>query len=94
MSDRDLFDAVARKTGESNHEIARRGFVLTGPEDSGSDLDPECLLDVMLVDLPETGTVDWDALGFGCREPFFTSELKARRRKTKATSKKQVARAA
>ena len=94
MSDRDLFDAVARKTGESNHEIARRGFVLTGPEDSGSDLDPECLLDVMLVDLPETGTVDWDALGFGCREPFFKSELKARRRKTKASPRKQVARAA
>ena len=94
MSDRDLFDAVARKTGESNHEIARRGFVLTGPEDSGSGLDPECLLDVMLVDLPETGTVDWDALGFGCREPFFTSELKARRRKKKASSMKQAARAA
>jgi len=94
MSDRDLFDAVARKTGEDSHEIARRGFVLTGPEDSDSDLDPECLLDVMLVDLPETGTVDWDALGFGCREPFFKSELKARRRKTKASSKKQVARAA
>ena len=94
MSDRDLFDAVARKTGESNHEIARRGFVLTGPEDSGSDLDPECLRDVMLVDLPETGTVDWDALGFGCREPFFKSELKARRRKSKSSSKKQVARAA
>ena len=32
MSDRDLFDAVARKTGESNHEIARRGLVLTGPD--------------------------------------------------------------
>ena len=94
MSDRDLFDAVARKTGESNHEIARRGFVLTGPEDSGSDLDPECLLDVMLVDLPETGTVDWDALGFGCREPFFKSELKARRRKTKSSSRKQLARVA
>jgi hypothetical protein len=93
MSDRDLFDAVARKTGESNHEIARRGFVLTGPDDSGTSPEPECLLDVMLVDLPETGTVDWDALGFGCREPFFTSELKARRRK-KASSKKQVARAA
>ncbi len=94
MSDRDLFDAVARKTGEDSHEIRRRGFVLTGPEDSGSNPEPECLLDVMLVDLPETGTVDWDALGFGCREPFFTSELKARRRKTKATPKKQVARAA
>jgi hypothetical protein len=97
MSDRDLFDAVARKTGESNHEIARRGFVLTGPEDSGSTPEPECLLDVMLVDLPETGTVDWDALGFGCREPFFTSELKARRRKKAGTGvspKKQVARAA
>jgi hypothetical protein len=32
MSDHDLFDAVARKTGESNHEIARRGFSPTGPE--------------------------------------------------------------
>ncbi len=96
MSDRDLFDAVACKTGEDSHEIARRGFVLTGPEDSGSNPEPECLLDVMLVDLPETGTVDWDALGFGCREPFFTSELKARRRKSsvKASPKKQVARAA
>ena len=92
MSDRDLIDAVARKTGEDSHEIRRRGFVLTGPEDSG--LEPECLLDVMLVDLPETGTVDWDAIGFGCREPFFKSELKARRRKMKASSKKQVARAA
>ena len=101
MSDRDLFDAVARKTGESNHEIARRGFVLTGPEDAGTGPEPECLLDVMLVDLPETGTVDWDALGFGCREPFFTSELKARRRKKASTGasvnaspKKQSARAA
>jgi hypothetical protein len=87
MSDRDLIDAVALKTGEDSHEIRRRGFVLTGPEDSG--LDPECLLDVMLVDLPETGTVDWDALGFGCREPFFTSTLKARKK-----TKKQAARAA
>jgi hypothetical protein len=87
MSDRDLIDAVALKTGEDSHEIRRRGFVLTGPEDSG--LDPECLLDVMLVDLPETGTVDWDALGFGCREPFFTSTLKARKK-----AKKQAARAA
>ena len=94
MSDRDLFDAVARKTGEDSHEIARRGFVFTGTEDCGSNPEPECLLDVMLVDLPETGTVDWDALGFGCREPFFTSELKARRRKKKASSMKQAARAA
>ncbi len=91
MSDRDLIDAVALKTGEDSHEIRRRGFVLTGPEDSG--LEPECLLDVMLVDLPETGTVDWDSLGFGCREPFFTSTLKARK-KAKAGSKKQAARAA
>lgn len=89
MSDRDLFDAVAHVTGEDSHEIRRRGFVLTGPEDSGSNPEPECLLDVMLVDLPETGTVDWDALGFGCREPFFTSTLKARKK-----SKKQTARAA
>ncbi len=90
MSDSDLFAAVAHKTGEDSHEIRRRGFMLAGPEDSGPDLDPECLLDVLLVDLPETGTVDWDALGFGCREPFFTSTLKARKKKTK----KQAARAA
>jgi hypothetical protein len=94
MSDRDLFDAVARKTGEDSREIARRGFSLTGPDDAGPE--PENLLDMLLVDLPETGTVDWDALGFGCREPFFTSDLKARRRKgsVKASSKKQTARAA
>jgi hypothetical protein len=93
MSDLELIDAVAQKTGEDAHEIRRRGFVLTGPDDAGSDLDPECLLDVMLVDLPETGTVDWDALGFGCREPFFTSTLKARK-KAKPSVKKQAARAA
>ena len=88
MSDLDLYAAVAQKTGEDSHEIRRRGFVLTGPEDAG--LEPECLLDVMLVDLPESGSVDWDSLGFGCREPFFTSTLKARKKKTK----KQAARAA
>jgi hypothetical protein len=92
MSDFELIDAVARKTGEDSHEIRRRGFSLTGPEDSGSDLDPECMLD--LIDLPEAGTVDWDALGFGCREPFYTSTLKARRKKSMASSTKQVARAA
>jgi hypothetical protein len=96
MSDLELIDAVAHVTGEDAHEIRRRGFVLTGPDNSG--LEPECLLDVMLVDLPETGTVDWDALGFGCREPFFTSTLRARMKKTKTRAKagvkKQVARAA
>ncbi len=91
MSDIDLIDAVASKTGEDAREIRRRGFMLTGPEDFGADLDPECMLD--LIDLPETGTVDWDALGFGCREPFYTSTLKARR-KPKTGVKKQVARAA
>ena len=93
MSDLELIDAVAHVTGEDSHEIRRRGFVLTGPEDSG--LEPECLLDVMLVDLPESGTVDWDSLGFGCREPFFTSTLKARKKsRTKASVKKQAAQAA
>ena len=93
MSDLDLFTAVALKTGEDAREIRRRGFVLTGPEDSGADLDPECMLD--LVDLPESGTVDWDALGFGCREPFFTSTLKARKKsRAKASVRKQAARAA
>ena len=56
MSDHDLFDSVARKTGEDSHEIRRRGFSLTSPDDAG--LEPECLLDVLLVDLPETGAVD------------------------------------
>ena len=88
MSDSDLFDAVAQKTGEDSHEIHRRGFVLTGPDDAGPE--PECLLDVMLVDLDDLQTVDWDALGFGCREPFITSTLKAR----KKNPKKQAARAA
>ena len=104
MSDLDLYAAVAHVTGEDAHEIRRRGFVLTGPEDSGSNPEPECLLDVMLVDLPETGTVDWDSLGFGCREPFFTSTLKARKKSrakasvrasmTTARTQKQAARAA
>ena len=66
----------------------RRGFMLAGPDDASPDNDPECL-----IDFPEAGTVDWDALGFGCREPFYKSTLKARLKKTK-TSKKQVARAA
>ena len=93
MSDLELIDAVAHVTGEDAREIRRRGFVLTGPADSGADLDPECMLD--LVDLPESGTVDWDTLGFGCREPFFTSTLKARKKsRTKASVKKQAARAA
>ena len=93
MSDLELIDAVAKKTGEDSHEIRRRGFILTGPEDAGADLDPECMLD--LVDLPETGVVDWDALGFGCREPFFTSTLKAKKTsRAKSSVKKQAARAA
>jgi hypothetical protein len=91
MSDFELIDAIANKTGEDVREIRRRGFMLAGPEESGSDIDPECMLD--LIDLPEAGTVDWDALGFGCREPFYTSTLKARR-KPKAGVKKQAARAA
>jgi hypothetical protein len=91
MSDRDLIDAVAHVTGEDSHVIRRRGFVLTGPDDSG--LEPECLLDVMLVDLDELGTVDWDALGYGCRAPFYEASTKARR-KPKASMKKQAARAA
>jgi hypothetical protein len=95
MSDLELFDAVAHVTGENAREIRRRGFVLTGPEDSGSNPEPECLLDVLLVDLPEAGTVDWDALGFRCREPFYTSTLKARKNTGAKTSvKRQVARAA
>ena len=83
MSDRDLIDAVAHVTGEDSHEIRRRGFMLTGPEDSGSDLDPGCLLDVLLVDLPEMGFVDWDAVlgDGGFRTPFY-----ARGAQTKAAT--------
>ncbi len=99
MSDSDLFDAVALKTGEDSHEIRRRGFVLTGPEDSGSDLDPECLLDVLLVDLPETGTVDWEAVfgDGGFRSPFYTRAQQARRNakaSMSASTTKQASRAA
>jgi hypothetical protein len=57
MSALALIDAVAQKTGEDSHEIRRRGFMLAGPEDSGSGLDSECMLD--LIDLAETGKVDW-----------------------------------
>jgi hypothetical protein len=93
MSDLELIYAVAQKTGEDSHEIRRRGFVLTGPEDSGPE--PECLLDVLLVDLPEMGTVDWDAVlgDGGFRTPFYARRAKA---KTQAATsvKKQTARAA
>ena len=106
MSDLDLFDAVAIKTGEDTSEIRRRGFVLDDPTDAGLDHDPDCLFD--LIDLPETGTVDWDEVlaGQSFREPFYTRTLKARRKsranagnkignsKTSSSSKKQVARAA
>jgi hypothetical protein len=97
MSDRDLIDAVARKTGEDSHEIRRRGFMLTGPEDAGPE--PECLLDVLLVDLPEMGTVDWEAVlgDGGFRSPFYTRAQQARREakaSVKAGITKQVARAA
>jgi hypothetical protein len=97
MSDRDLIDAVAQKTGEDSHEIRRRGFTLTGPEDSGPE--PECLLDVLLVDLPETGTVDWDAVlgDGGFRSPFYTSAQQARRKakaEKMASTTKQAAQAA
>ncbi len=45
---------------------------------------------MLLVDVPESGTVDWDALGFRCREPFFTSTLKARKKsRAKASVKKR-----
>ena len=91
MSDHDLFAAVAQKTGEDSHEIRRRGFMLAGPEDSGPDLDPECLLDVLLVDLPESGTVDWEALlgDGGFRSPFYTRAQMARR-KAKASMRASV----
>ena len=97
MSDLELINAVAQKTGEDSHEIRRRGFMLTGPEDSGPE--PECLLDVLLVDLPETGTVDWDAVlgDGGFRSPFYTRAQQARRKakaNMRAGTTKQVARAA
>ncbi|MFM9026220.1 MAG: hypothetical protein ACKON7_12940 [Planctomycetaceae bacterium] len=72
MSDSDLFDNVTLKTGEDAHEIRRRGFALTGPDGTGP-----CLLDVMLVDLPETGTIDRDTLGYGCRAPAAAAGMPA-----------------
>jgi hypothetical protein len=93
MSDLELIDAVVSKTGESQHEIRRRGFTLAGPDDAGPE--PECLLDVLLVDLPALGFVDWDAVlgDGGFRTPFYARRAKAKTRA--ATSvKKQAARAA
>ena len=97
MSDLELINAVAKKTGEDSHEIRRRGFTLTGPDDAGPE--PECLLDVLLVDLEELGTVDWDAVlgDGGFRSPFYTRAQQARREakaSVKASTTKQVARAA
>ncbi|MFM7135460.1 MAG: hypothetical protein ACKO1M_00100 [Planctomycetota bacterium] len=97
MNDLELIDAVAKQTGEDSHEIRRRGFMLAGPEDASPEHNPECLFD-----LPEAGTVDCDALGFGCREPFLVSTLKARRKKPRTKTgvsvnpsvKKRAARAA
>ena len=66
MSDFDLIEAVARKTGEDSYEIRRRGFMLTEPEVSGTDLDPECIFD--LIDLPESGH---GGLGRGAFGAFF-----------------------
>jgi hypothetical protein len=99
MSDRDLIDAVAQVTGEDSREIRRRGFVLTGPEDAGTNPEPECLLDVLLVDLPETGTVDWDAVlgDGGFRTPFYARAQQARRKAKadmKGSTTKQLARVA
>jgi hypothetical protein len=37
MSDRDLFDAVARETGEDSHEDARRVFVFKEPKARSAD---------------------------------------------------------
>jgi len=76
MSDSDLFVAVAHKTGEDSHEIARRGFVLTVPEDAGTGPKMEGLLDVMLVDLPETDTVDCEGLD-SCRSEVAHDRLAA-----------------
>ncbi len=96
MSHLELIDAVAKRTGEDSQEIRRRGFSMAGPDDASHD--PDCLFD--LIDLPESGTVDWDKVLYGCREPFFNSTLKARKKKRakstgmKIAAVKQVARAA
>ncbi len=98
MSYVELIDAVSKKTGEDSHEIRRHGFSMAGPDDARPDHDPDCLFD--LIDLPETGAVDWDEVLYGCREPFFTRTLKARKKKraestvTKIAAEKQLARAA
>lgn len=76
MSDLELIDAVAQKTGESVREISRRGFFLV-PAESTAD-DPECVFD--LIDLPDIGGIDWESLGFNSREPFSIRDLKTRRK--------------
>lgn len=53
----------------------------TGPEDSNSNLDQECMLDP--IDLPKPGSIDWDALGYSCRAPFFDAGTKAQKKAKK-----------
>ena len=94
MGDRDLYAAVAERTGETISEIRRRGFSCAVPlweESAGaadgasgegehvSDDDPS--IDAGLV-------VDWDALGYRSREPFRT------RRRRVGTRLRRVAAAA
>jgi len=76
MSDRDLYAAVAERTGETISEIRRRGFSCAAPlwdepvrAAGGADADDE---DVGGDD-PSTDAglvVDGDALGYRSREPF------------------------
>ncbi|MFM7206658.1 MAG: hypothetical protein ACKO4T_08325 [Planctomycetaceae bacterium] len=68
MSDFELIDAVAHVTGEDSHEILRRSFVLTGLDDAGPE--PECLLDVMLVDLPKWARSTGSLLASGAVSRF------------------------
>ena len=50
MNQRVLHRSVARATGETVSEIARRGFSLTNPSSAKDELEP----------LPEAGYIDWD----------------------------------
>lgn len=58
MSGFDQCSAVAIKTGDTEHEVGRRGFVLDHLAVTGFDRDLDCLFD--LIDLPEVGGGDWN----------------------------------
>ena len=87
MSDRDLYAAVAERTGETISEIRRRGFTCAVPLwDEGERSAETAASETGCDDDPSTDAglvVDWDALGYRSREPFMRGLTRRRRGSTR-----------